>query len=305
MLDYALDGKGLWKLDGRDTVRCLFIVGSGLHIKLKDLTVTNGYASSSSLNGYYGGGIYVGNGAILKMERCTLSSSRTATYGRGAGIYVDNAVVSLVDTVIEFNWIYYGKGAGIYLASSSVLTMSGGSIVNNFARSSGCYTVSTMEGGGLYVAGGAHATITDHASIDNNIAYKGGGIFVDSLGELVLYDASVTGNSHIESYLGTTYYAWYRRGCSTSYAYESYGGGIYLDSNAKLTLIRSKIMNNHAYYYGGGMYFSSGTSASISECTIISNYAQYRGGGVYSVSSIVTMNNSAIESNSLAGTGSR
>jgi hypothetical protein len=123
VLDYALDGKGLWKLDGRDTVRCLFIVGSGLHIKLKDLTVTNGYASSSSLNGYYGGGIYVGNGAILKMERCTLSSSRTATYGRGAGIYVDNAVVSLVDTVIEFNWIYYGKGAGIYLASSSVVCL--------------------------------------------------------------------------------------------------------------------------------------------------------------------------------------
>ena len=304
VLDFVLDGKGVWKLDGRDAVRCLFIVGSGLDIRLQDLTVTNGYASSSSLNGYYGGGIYVGDGAILTMEGCTVSSSRAANYGRGAGICIDNAVVSLVNTVIEFNWIYYGKGAGIYLASSSVLGMSGGSIKYNFARSSSCYTVSTMEGGGLYVAGGALATISD-ASIEDNIAFQGGGVYVAPLGELVLNNASLTGNSYMKDYSGTTYNAMYRSGCSTSYAYQSYGGGIFSESNTKVILSGSKIFSNIAYYYGGGVYFSSGTSASISDSPIKFNYATYRGGGIYSSDTTITMNNSAVESNSLAGTSSR
>jgi hypothetical protein len=303
-LNFVLDGKDLWKIDGRNAVRCMFIVGSGVEVGLKDLIVTNGYAASSTTNGYYGGAIYVGDGAIVNMEGCTVSSSRTATYGRGAGIYIDNAVVALVDTVVEFNVIYRGKGAGISLASSSVLTMSGGSIKYNFARSYDCYTVSEMEGGGLYIDGGAIATISD-ASIAHNIAYKGGGVFVASYGELVLRDTPLTSNSYIKTYLSTTYYAWYRSSCSTSYAYQSFGGGIFSDSNTKVALIGSKISNNAAYSYGGGVYFSSGTYASISASTITSNYARYRGGGIYSSYATIAMNDSAIESNSLGGTGSR
>jgi len=273
----VVDGGGQYKVDGQDSVRCLFLYGSGMQVGLKDLTVTNCSISSGSTHGNYGGAIYVGGGAVLEMDGCTVSNSKTASYGQGAGIYVDEATLILVNTVIEFNVMHYGKGAGVYLTSSSVLTMAGGSLKNNFARSAGCYTAATMEGGGLYVSNGALATITDGASIENNIAYRGGGIYVASYGELVLQNASLIGNSYTKVFSGSTYTSWYRSGCSAGYDYRSYGGGIYADSNAKVTLVGSIVKSNAAYYYGGGVYFSSGTSASIHESKFSSNYARYRG----------------------------
>ena len=302
-LNFDLDGKGLWKLDGQDSVRCLFI-GSGVRMGLKDLTITNGYAAYYP-HGASGGGIFVGSGAVLKMDGCTVSSSRTASYGQGAGIYVDEATLILVNTVIEFNVMYYGKGAGVYLTSSSVLTMAGGSLNYNFAQSSGCYTTATMEGGGLYIAGGAFATITDGASIADNIAYRGGGVYVASYGELVLQNVSVIGNSYTKVYLGSTYTSWYRSSCSTANAYQSYGGGIYADSNTKVTVVWSTIKSNAAYYYGGGIYFSSGDSVSIADSKLSSNYAGHRGGGIYSTYAIIVFNHSMFDSNTLAGTSSR
>jgi len=304
-MDFALDGKGLWKLDGQDSVRCLFISGNEMSLRLKDLTVTNGYASASSTFGYYGGAIYVGDGAVLEMNGCTVSSSSTASSGKGAGIYVNDATLTLSNTVVEFNVMYYGKGAGVYLASSSVFSMIGGSIKFNFARSASCYTSTSMEGGGLYVEGGSKAIISYGASIDNNIAFKGGGVFVASDGELVFVNASLMENSYWKLYLGAAYYAMYRSGCSSSYAYESYGGGLFANSNAKVVFAGSKVSSNVAYYHGGGIYLSSGSTALFSACVMSSNYAQHQGGGIYSRDSTTIMNDSAIVSNNLAGTSNR
>ena len=286
-------------------MRCFFFDGDGIEVTFIGLTITNGYASSSSPDGAHGGAISVENGAVLKLEGCTVSSSRTSSSGQGAGIYVDEATLILVNTVIEFNVMYYGKGAGVYLTSSSVLTMAGGSLNYNFAQSSGCYTTATMEGGGLYVAGGAFATITDGASIADNIAYRGGGVYVASYGELVLQNVSVIGNSYTKVYLGSTYTSWYRSSCSTANAYQSYGGGIYADSNTKVTVVWSTIKSNAAYYYGGGIYFSSGDSVSIADSKLSSNYAGHRGGGIYSTYAIIVFNHSMFDSNTLAGTSSR
>jgi hypothetical protein len=139
---FVIDGRGKYKVDGKDSVRCMFIVGTGLRMTLKDLTVTNGYASSSSTYGYYGGAIYVGDGAVLNMDGCTVSSSATASSGYGAGIYVDAATLILTDTTITKNFMYYGKGAGLYLASSSTFTMTGGAITENAQRSGWNYYTS-------------------------------------------------------------------------------------------------------------------------------------------------------------------
>jgi len=162
-----------------------------------------------------------------------------------------------------------------------------------------------MEGGGLYIAGGAFATITDGASIADNIAYRGGGVYVASYGELVLQNVSVIGNSYTKVYLGSTYTSWYRSSCSTANAYQSYGGGIYADSNTKVTVVWSTIKSNAAYYYGGGIYFSSGDSVSIADSKLSSNYAGHRGGGIYSTYAIIVFNHSMFDSNTLAGTSSR
>jgi hypothetical protein len=147
---FVIDGDGQYKLDGRDSVRCLFIVGDGLRMGLKDLTVTNGYASASSTYGYYGGAIYVGDGAVLEMDGCTVSSSATANSGQGAGIYVDAATLILTDTTITNNYMYYGKGAGLYLTSLSKLTMSGGSITLNAQRSGYDVTYTYSYDGSIY-----------------------------------------------------------------------------------------------------------------------------------------------------------
>jgi len=128
---FVIDGGGRYAISGQNAVRCMFIVGSGLKMALKSLTVTNGYASSESTHGNYGGAIYVGDGAVLELDGCTVSSSATASYGHGGAIYVDAATLKLTDTTIKSNYVYYGKGAGLYLTSKSELSMVGGSITSN------------------------------------------------------------------------------------------------------------------------------------------------------------------------------
>jgi len=128
---FVIDGGGRYIISGQNSVRCMFIVGSGLKMGLKGLTVTNGYASSGSTYGYYGGAIYVGDGAVLELDGCTVSHSSTESYGHGGAIYVDAAALKLTDTVIMNNYAFYGKGAGLYLSSLSELSMTGGSISSN------------------------------------------------------------------------------------------------------------------------------------------------------------------------------
>jgi len=128
---FVIDGGGEYKLDGQGHFRCVFVVGSELKMALKDLTVTNGYASSGSTYGYYGGAIYVGGGAVLELNGCTVSSSATESYGHGGAIYVDAATLILTDTIIKNNHVNYGKGGGVYLSSLSKLSMTGGSITSN------------------------------------------------------------------------------------------------------------------------------------------------------------------------------
>jgi len=156
---FVIDGGGRYTISGQDSVRCMFIVGSGLKMALKSLRVTNGYASSQSTHGNNGGAIYVGDGALLELDGCTVSSSATASYGHGGAIYVDAATLILTDTIISNNYVYHGKGAGVYLAANSELSMVGGSITSN-AQYSGYITYKSYT---YYSDGSIRGTCTWHS----------------------------------------------------------------------------------------------------------------------------------------------
>ena len=72
---FVIDGAG-FAINGRGSMRCLYVGGSGTTVELRNLTVTNGSSTGSSTNG---GGIYVGQGAATTLTTSPVTNN-TASY---------------------------------------------------------------------------------------------------------------------------------------------------------------------------------------------------------------------------------
>lgn len=137
----------------------------------------------------------------------------------------------------------------------------------------------TVAGGGL---GLFHdAKLKDQTSIIDNFAARGGG--VSTIGRtLHIADSSIGGNQSTES-----------------------GGGIFAESGAELQLTNASVGGNDSLgenAFGGGIDLSDSTLLA-DESYFTSNFAS-RGGSIWSENSIVSLRNSAMESNRATNSGS-
>lgn len=80
------------------------------------------------------------------------------------------------------------------------------------------------------------------------------------------------------------------------------GGGIYVGSNATVTLTNCTVSNNHVLGGNGGGIFNDGGSVTLNGCTVTGNSASQGGGGIFNSSGTVTLNSCTITSN-IAGYG--
>lgn len=217
--------------------------GGGIYSGVgSSLTMTNVIVRKNEAKGG-GGGIFVDKAYTFSMsENCSVRSNESAD--KGGGIRVKSSgTYTITDCVINSNAVNnlttesVANGGGIHL-DEGTLTLTGCTINNNRAY---------KYGGGIYVIKG---TINvDDCAINYNMAYdegynnegRGGGIYMHG-GTINMTAVTISGNT----------------------SNLSYGGGVYINSAAKLYLIGGKIVIN-----GNWRYDDSGYSSYISNLYLV------------------------------------
>lgn len=207
----CLNGKTITGAAGADAIK----VASG-----KTLTITDCQDEVGKIThvaGEKGRGIYsLGNLSLYNGE----ITDNMITSGDGAGVYVDAGSFSMYNGSISANTASAGKGGGVYATNSTGLTISGGSISGNVAKSGGgiYYKSTLLKAIKFTISGGS---IIGNAATNGN----GGGVYLtvsSTLTDLTMSGGSITGNR-------------------TSIN----GGGVYMNASGKLTVSgAAKITDN-------------------------------------------------------------
>ncbi len=276
VLDTTIDGAGLITLSGGVTTR-LFFSNDGVQFTLNNLTLRDGasavgggaieasgayitlnntriYSSTAMDNG---GAIYCfrGTDGTLTLNSSTLAGNAA---NRGGAIYNDGCTTTITNSSISDN-----DGTGIY--HDGVLTLTDSLISRNWG----------LDGGGLFVATGASATLNG-VTLDQNTAGYGGAI--ENSGSLTVTNSLITANEVTGS-----------------------GGGIW-NLGGKLRVERTTISGNRAYE-GGGIN-SYGTEVDLLDVTISGNRAfDGPGGGIYHGAGTLYVTNATISHNQAVGIG--
>lgn len=208
----------------------------------------------------------------------------------GGGIYLDgiNDKEKSIENEINGTTVKENTaswGGGIYVGTRAKLTVGGGALIDN-NKAVGAY------GGGIY------ATIADlhlgNASVTNNEATNGGGIYAQSAGdssvELELSDgAQVEGNRATN---GGRIFVWIIGENATMSAEigngasvknnvaENAGGGIYADKSAVTVAEGSAVQGNKAGM-GGGIYMNASSAAVAKGSALYNNKATYGGDDLF------------------------
>ncbi|MEM7530571.1 MAG: right-handed parallel beta-helix repeat-containing protein [Chloroflexota bacterium] len=266
--------------------------GRGLEIEANNSTATVNLTDvtiSGNSNVGNGAGIYVDPSVqtTLSLTNVEISgNAATGLVGDGGGMYIpDTTTLTLGGANVIQNNTSVGNGAGIYIApattgSSTVLTLSNLTVSSNQA---------SANGGGLYIDPALDLDVTlDGAILQDNQAVNGGGIYAAATTGLTLSnDGQLQRNIASE-----------------------YGGGLYLaastsiSSTIPVTLTGLTINDNQATLGGGGIYIASDADVtmSLSQVTLTGNQAG-GGGGLYmaNVNGSLSLDGSDIVTNTATG----
>jgi predicted outer membrane repeat protein len=201
----TIDGSGQSITVGGGGAYQVFYIDSTATVTLKDLTVTNGYASASSLGSELGGGAY--NNGTLTVSNSTFSTNSALV--QGGAIYNGNALTVTDSTFTGNSTGSSGAGGAILSDGTESITNStfsnnssghGGAIVS-YIFDTATISGSTFSGnsassegyGGAIVSAGA-LSITN-STFSGNSAPVSGGIYYDVFGALTITNCTFSGNS--------------------------------------------------------------------------------------------------------------
>jgi hypothetical protein len=258
------------RMEGNDrNTRALLTVNDGGKLIIGENALDKTYISlNGSENEKSGGGVTVNKGGELVMNggdiyQCTVHArpyDDPEGWPGGGGVLVRGGTFTMAGGNIErcFGSI---NGGGVLVDKGGRFTMTGGQIYDNSAPYGG--GVSTYRGG-LFVMDGTNATVKE------NLAREGGGIFVDAGAEHALpYDPRRKIN-----FPGMTW---------------EEGGNAYYNPDKPdndprkkegFYLVRGSVEDNHSLYDGGGVYNFQGGIVYMTGGTIRGNIADDFGGGV-------------------------
>lgn len=186
--------------------------GGAIYVSGGTLTLYSGTITGNTANGN-GGGVYVLNGSFT-MSGGSITDN---TANQGGGVLVENSTFTMTGGSISDNTATQAEsgGGGIFVTgASSSFTMSGSSsISNNMAFGS------ASRGGGIYLPSGTF-TMSDNASVTNNTASNGGGVFTD--GTFTMTGGTITGNTAISN-----------------------GGGVYVYTNGSFSISGAPTVTNN------------------------------------------------------------
>lgn len=256
---------------------------------------TNGnktYISGNSATGdnSYGGGIYMSS-SNLYISGYALIGATSNTYAYeasdkhsnfakwGGGIFAttDSSInlgydeggsaATLQDGYgVRYNYASV-KGGGIN-CFNGVINMASGSVSNNGTN----YSSSSSGGGGLYLEN-TEFTITN-GTIDQNIAYAGGGIYLTGQDSSEYHAPKITMANGL---IGDTYNNPATSSSCRNFAYSNGGGIFTLKGNVYLN--GGTVGRNYGEK-GGGVYISNGSAVTVKN-TFQNNGAGSNGGAIY------------------------
>ncbi len=222
--------------------------GSGANSNVSTINVTGGTVNLSNIafTKLSGGGsaINVSGGYALIDEVSVTQSNAT----NGLISITGSGSVTITNSSITGDTAHSTVNGALYVDTTGTVNLSETNITNN---------VSTGNGGAVNLQNGTlHISMSskDVASIQNNFANRGGGIYVNG-GSLELTNIKLTGNKAVD------------------------GAGIYLNSGTINLSSSNEITNNTALQNGGGIFVSSSAIITVN-CSVTLNEA-VQGGGIY------------------------
>ena len=181
-------GRGV-TVKGGSSFRVFTLVNSAVVI-INNLTISNGNSNGVG-NLAKGGGIFMGDSAVLTLNNCIVSDN-TAING-GGGIWMNNSgTLHIFDSTISNNTTTGENGGGIRIFDSGTLNITRSTVSGNHANA----TAPAGGGGGIYngVSGTVNATnITVNGNTAGNL---GGGINNGAVTATVTINSStISGNT--------------------------------------------------------------------------------------------------------------
>jgi hypothetical protein len=284
-------GAALTIVDGNNTGR-VFTITPDVTVTLTRMKIQHGLSTS-------GGGIWVDN-ATLTLQDTILSENQASGYAgglRGSGtLIINNSLITENEAGTE--------GAGLYVGGFITIT----NTTINHNSSAGLCTCNV--GGGIYFGGGRIALV--NSLVDANIgSFAGGGIFNASEGVLTFENTVISNNDQggIHTSQGGTITI------TQSAIINNQGSGIYNDAppwGSWVTVIDSTISSNNTIFNGGGVMNGQFGTLTIIGSTIYNNSAD-NGGGIFlsgpsagvqtSITNTTITGNTATEENGWGGYG--
>ena len=250
--DLNITGIGKVTIDADNNNRILY---SMANVVLKNLILTNGYASESGDES----GALLGNSGNLTIINCTLANSRSEKNG-GAIYNAGNLYV--IDSTFENNTADKCGGA-IFTQSAGIgiiptLTVSNSIFKNNTANGNSKY-----DGGAVYVQAASSVSIRDSLFEQNKATQYGGGAL-----EIVNTETATVENT---TFIKNT-------AIGEDYKDKSdYGGGAisfigsYGDLKETLTVTNSLFIDNSVSECGGGAIYARYSKVNIANSVLINN----------------------------------
>ncbi len=219
--------------------------GGAIHIVGGDFNVTDNAVMEYN-TAVDGGAVAISSGNLNISGEVSVRNN-TATSG-GGGIYVSDGEVTIAKGEISRN-TSSGDGGGLLVESTTpkTLTFDGGVFSWNRAR---C-------GGGIATEGPVNLSLS--ATVQNNYATNGGGIYLSKEAEMTFSDGLIRGNhANGTSDLPTAYQG-------TGATLQGVGGGVFLDSDTKLKFSMTQafgIYSNVAEFAADDI-FANGVSTNV------------------------------------------
>ena len=277
---FNLYGGTITKNTATDTYGGVCVTGTNSKFNMYGGTISGNTATK-------GGGVYVSAGATFTMNGNASVTGNNATgstgkdnMGTGGGVYVSDGTFTMNGGSITKNTANSTDGGvGVYTATSTTatFTMKGGTISGNNAT----------KGGGVGVYRAAKFEMNNSASITDNTANQGGGVYVES-GTFDMNDGTISVNTA-------------KNEKTTS---DTNGGGVYVNKSGTFNMNDGTITGNKATNtdqtnttYGGGVYVSGGTFTMNGGTSSVSKNTATNGGGVSVSSGKFNMNDGTISGN--------
>jgi len=228
----------------------------------------------------YGGGISCdpNSGPTILNCQFNLCSALGGTGGTGGaggqpGDPNDPGGPSGQDGVSDAN----GWGGGICVASGSTATITDCTFVDCNAMGNG----NGMSGGGGVYYGIGYSGDID-ADMTNCTALYGGGVCCDANSTLAIAGCSINGGT---AGAGGNIYCEPNcileiSDCNINDGYAYLGGSVFCAPESTVTINNTNILNNYAPLYGGAIAFSSDGDLTLINCDISSNTCEGAGGAI-------------------------